>query len=78
MDLNLLPEEEEYRQQVRAWLAANLPKVMAERRDKRVNSIQWAKNWQHKLYDAGYVALAWPKKLRRPGIGSDAPEYRQR
>src|SRR5271170_6786881 len=62
MDLNLLPEEEEYRQQVRAWLTANLPKVMAERRDKRVNSIQWAKNWQHKLYDAGYVALAWPKK----------------
>ena len=63
MDLNLLPEEEAYAQQVRAWLKANLPKVMAERRGpKRVSSIVWAQKWQHMLYDAGYVALAWPKK----------------
>jgi alkylation response protein AidB-like acyl-CoA dehydrogenase len=62
MDLNLLPEEEEYRQQVRAWLAQSLPKVMAERRAGKISGIQWSKNWQRALYEAGYVALSWPKQ----------------
>jgi alkylation response protein AidB-like acyl-CoA dehydrogenase len=63
MDLNLLPEEEEYRQQVRAWLAENLPKLMAERRGpKPMSGVEWGKKWQRTLYEAGYVALAWPKK----------------
>jgi alkylation response protein AidB-like acyl-CoA dehydrogenase len=62
MDLNLLPEEEQYRQQVRAWLAENLPKVMAERRAGKVSGIEWSKKWQRRLYEAGYVALAWPRE----------------
>jgi alkylation response protein AidB-like acyl-CoA dehydrogenase len=62
MDLNLLPEEEEYRQKVRAWLAENLPKVIAERRAGKISGIEWSKKWQRMLYEAGYVALAWPKQ----------------
>jgi alkylation response protein AidB-like acyl-CoA dehydrogenase len=63
MDLNLLPEEEEYRQKVRAWLAATLPKIMAERRGpKPMSGIDWGKKWQRTLHEAGYVALAWPKQ----------------
>jgi alkylation response protein AidB-like acyl-CoA dehydrogenase len=64
MDLNLAPEEEEFRQKVRGWLAANMPKTNLSAREAREDK-KWlpiAKEWQRKLYDAGYVALAWPKE----------------
>src|SRR5262245_2106693 len=55
LDLRYTPEDEQFRQRVRAWLASNLPKrrpeTLAERRD-----------WHGKLYRAGYVGMGWPKE----------------
>lgn len=65
MDLNLIPEEESFRRQVRDWLDANLPRNSPLMGRERHEDKQWlgeAKAWQRKLYEAGYVALAWPKE----------------
>src|SRR5260370_35348453 len=64
MDLQFNAEEEAFRLKVRGWLAENMPKDFAVGREGREDK-EWlgeAKSWQRKVYDAGYVALAWPKE----------------
>ncbi|HXQ22805.1 MAG TPA: acyl-CoA dehydrogenase family protein, partial [Candidatus Acidoferrales bacterium] len=64
MDLSYTPEQEAFRKKVRAWIKANLPP-----REKDGSGIEYGdpkriaamKAWQHKLYNAGYVAMGWPK-----------------
>src|ERR1043166_385475 len=63
MDLSFTPEQEAFRKQVRAWIKTHLPKrdrdAPAEYGDpKRLRAM---KDWQRKLYEAGYVAMGWPK-----------------
>jgi len=65
MDLQFTSEEEAFRVRVRGWLEANLPKGdFALAREGREDK-EWldrAKAWQRKLYEGGFVALAWPKE----------------
>src|SRR5579883_1589395 len=63
MDLNLTPEEEAYREQVRAWLANNRPVALHQR--GVVDGKTWverAKDWQRRLYEGGLLALSWPRE----------------
>ena len=65
MDLSYTPEELAYQRQVRAWLAKNVPKrtrgeAVLEPNDPR--RIAKAKAWQRKVYEAGFLAMAWPKE----------------
>lgn len=65
MDLSFTPEQEAFRRQVRMWIKANLP--VRERDAQPLEQgdpkrIQAMKEWQRKLYDAGYVAMGWPKE----------------
>jgi alkylation response protein AidB-like acyl-CoA dehydrogenase len=64
MDLSYTPEQEAFRRQVRGWIKKHLPPrdrdAVVEYGDPK--RIQDLKVWQHKLYDAGYVALGWPKE----------------
>jgi alkylation response protein AidB-like acyl-CoA dehydrogenase len=73
MDLSLSPEHEEFRRQVRAWLKANVPKREGGGDDYREprtpERVRQLKEWQRKLYDAGYVAMGWPKEYG--GQGAD-------
>jgi alkylation response protein AidB-like acyl-CoA dehydrogenase len=65
MDLSLGPEHEEFRRRVRAWLKANAPKRDDDDRLSEYRSperVRRLKEWQRKLYDAGYVAMGWPKE----------------
>ena len=63
MDLNLTPQEEEFRQQVRNWLAQNRPVALHQRGEVDGKTwVQRAKDWQRRLYQAGYLALSWPKE----------------
>src|SRR6185295_18551269 len=72
MDLSYTPEERAFQREVRAWLRRNVPR---RRRDER--PMEWgdprriseAKAWQRKVYEAGYVALAWPREWG--GRGAD-------
>jgi alkylation response protein AidB-like acyl-CoA dehydrogenase len=65
MDLNYSPEEEEFRGKVRGWLEENLPQsgLRGEARTHGEKStLQKMREWHGRLYEAGYLALSWPKE----------------
>jgi alkylation response protein AidB-like acyl-CoA dehydrogenase len=63
MDLNYSPEELAFRDEVRAWLTANLP---ADLRDKVARYEELSREdllgWHRILAKKGWVAPAWPKE----------------
>ena len=59
MDLNYSPEELAFRDEVRTWLAANLPQ---ELKDKAHLSREELLRWHRILAKKGWVAPAWPKE----------------
>jgi alkylation response protein AidB-like acyl-CoA dehydrogenase len=68
MDLNYSAEELAFRDEVRAWLGANLP---AELRDKVESYAHLSKDdllsWHRILAKKGWVAPAWPRELGGTG-----------
>ncbi len=65
MDFNYSPEQEAYRQQVRAWLEANQPPPLTPEEKERVDEdLLWERNkrWHKKLYESGWGGLSWPKE----------------
>jgi alkylation response protein AidB-like acyl-CoA dehydrogenase len=56
-------EEQRFRSELRAWLAATLPQLPAPPPFE-----DWAAKraydtgWQHRLHDAGYAGISWPKE----------------
>jgi alkylation response protein AidB-like acyl-CoA dehydrogenase len=63
MDLNLTAEETRLRDELRAWLAANLPKDWSDWREKPLEvSFPYLRAWQRKLQDGGWAAVSWPKE----------------
>jgi alkylation response protein AidB-like acyl-CoA dehydrogenase len=59
MDLNYSPEELSFRDEVRTWLAGNLP---AELKDQAHLSREELLRWHRILAKKGWVAPAWPKE----------------
>jgi alkylation response protein AidB-like acyl-CoA dehydrogenase len=66
MHLNYTPEDERFRDEVRAWLEANLPRDWEKTANADAeNADEWMaflKGWQRKLYDAGWAGISWPKE----------------
>ena len=65
MDLNLTPQEQAFRDEVRAWFAANVPKDWVKRRNAEESMearFAYLRAWQRKLYDAGWAGISWPKE----------------
>ena len=57
---NVAPEDEAFRQEVRAWLEANLPESM---RNLPVRPpFEQAMWWHRQLHARGWIAPGWPKK----------------
>src|SRR5438876_10770968 len=64
MDFSYSPADERFRQELRAWLAANRPA-----RGERVPhddaslaaELAFLRDWQRRLHAAGYVGLLWPR-----------------
>jgi len=64
MDFAFSPEDERFRRDLRAWLAANRPA-----RQERVphddvslaDEVAFLRAWQRRLWEAGYVGLLWPQ-----------------
>ncbi len=50
MDLNYTPEDLAFRQEVRSWLEANLPK-------KKLVTLADKREWHTKLYEAGFIGM---------------------
>jgi acyl-CoA dehydrogenase len=71
MDFKDSPEDAAWRSEVGSWLEASaerLPEgeeaaidLLGEEREDPDAFIQRAKDWQRKLYEAGYAAITWPK-----------------
>ena len=51
------PEEAAFREEVRAWITANLPAESRGRRGGASRFEEWGREWSKKLGDAGYAAL---------------------
>lgn len=71
MDFSLTPEQDAFRQTVRAWLKANRPREWKDlgRCDiPRIETYEILKQWQRKLYDAGFIGLTWPKEYGGRGL----------
>jgi alkylation response protein AidB-like acyl-CoA dehydrogenase len=68
MDLNLSDGERAFRHEVRAFIAANLPRDIAE---KVENNRRLGKDdhlaWQRALYRKGWIAPHWPREHGGPG-----------
>jgi hypothetical protein len=63
MDLNYSPEELAFRDEVRAWLAANLPRELKEKVERYEHlSKDDLLRWHRILAGQGWVAPAWPKE----------------
>ena len=63
MDLNLTAEELQFRDELRAWLAANLPKDWNDWREKPIEvSFPYLRVWQRKLHEGAWAAVSWPKE----------------
>src|SRR5438477_2317419 len=72
MDLSYSPEEHAFQREVRGWLARNMPKREPDERPLDFHDprrIARGKGWQRKLYEAGYVAMGWPRDYG--GQGAD-------
>ena len=74
MDLELSPEHEAFKQEVRAFLAQHGDQAPSER-DMRLNSAQ-RQAWQQLLLERGYVARTVPKKYGGFGAQPDVLKLR--
>jgi alkylation response protein AidB-like acyl-CoA dehydrogenase len=68
MDLDFTPEQQAFRADIRAWVAANLPEDIAYKvhnglRQSRDDMQRWAKI----LGAKGWLGYAWPKEFGGPG-----------
>jgi alkylation response protein AidB-like acyl-CoA dehydrogenase len=73
MDFTLTPEQQSFRDEVRSWLSKNLPKdwsskVQAASDVPREEAYDFLRQWQRKMYEAGFVGLTWPKESGGRGL----------
>lgn len=54
MDLNYSSEDERFREHVRRWFAENPPGPLY--------TLEQKKDWQRRLYEAGFVGMGWPRE----------------
>jgi len=65
VDLGYTPEEQRFRDEVRSWLAANLPDEWRQDgkggyREEEDTDLQ--RRWQRKLHEGGWLKLGWPRE----------------
>ncbi len=59
MDLTFSAREHAFREELRAWLAENEPAPEPTEGGEDAH-YAWRRDWQRRLYDAGWAAPAWP------------------
>ncbi len=60
MDFSHTADEQRFRQDLRAWLQANVPRQPLP--DSLEAEAEYLTNWQKTLHAAGWVAVHWPKQ----------------
>jgi len=76
MDLRFTEEQLKFRDELRAWLDANLPRTYTEEVRDPANDadalVELRRRWQKKLHEAGYLGMGWPPEWG--GRGATAVE----
>jgi alkylation response protein AidB-like acyl-CoA dehydrogenase len=67
MDLTFTPEQTAFRDELRAWLADNPPEAKPTSGDEHEEFV-WRRDWQRRLYDAGWAAPSWPTEYGGRGV----------
>lgn len=66
MDFTFTPAQEAFRQELRAWLATNVPPDAKRLRHLQPQAspedLRFLKAWQKKVYDGGWTGISWPKE----------------
>jgi alkylation response protein AidB-like acyl-CoA dehydrogenase len=63
VDLRDTPDEARFREELSAWLAANVPDDLRGHRGGAARySDDRIREWSRELYEAGYIGLTWPKE----------------
>ena len=82
MDFKFTVEDEAFRQELRRWLEANLPRDSrddGELHDPDTKEeFEQRRAWHRKLYDAGWMCIHWPKEYGGLGLSLTRqliPEY---
>jgi len=60
MDLTLTPEEQAFRDEVRAWIEENHPGPAPQGGDQ--TQFEFEREWQRTLHAAGWAGISWPKE----------------
>jgi alkylation response protein AidB-like acyl-CoA dehydrogenase len=71
VDFTLTPEQDAFRERVRSWLEANIPREWRAVRNPdmpRAEAFDMLRRWQRQLYDAGFIGLTWPKETGGAGL----------
>jgi alkylation response protein AidB-like acyl-CoA dehydrogenase len=71
MDLNLTSDELKFRDELRAWLEANLPEPFAGSRNEEEQGEYFAylRAWQRRVAAGGWAGLSWPVEYGGRGVG---------
>jgi len=67
VDLRDTPEEAAFRDEVKAWLDANLSDELRGARYGGRRFEELGREWSRKLHEAGYAGLTWPKEYGGAG-----------
>ncbi len=71
MEIQLGPEAEQFRDELRQWLEANRPDDLDDSVDPRRLMFEGGpavSTWTQKLLDAGYLCVGWPKEYGGRGL----------
>ena len=71
MEIQLGPEAEQFRDELRQWLEANRPDDLDDSVDPRRLMFEGGPAvtaWTQKLLDAGYLCVGWPKEYGGRGL----------
>ncbi|MEK6281278.1 MAG: acyl-CoA dehydrogenase [Acidobacteriota bacterium] len=70
MDLNLTANEQQFRDEFRAWLKINTPEEWkgSTSAEDRHEYIEYLRDWQRNLYEGGWAGISWPKEYGGRGV----------
>lgn len=66
MDLGLTPEQRQFRDELRSWLAEHVPppfpdRAMLAREEGKGAYFEYLRDWQQQVHAAGWAGLSWPQ-----------------
>jgi len=68
MDLADAPDEAGFRARVRSWLTETLPQLPWPEPETLEEKAPFWRDWQRRLFDAGYAGLTWPQEYGGQGL----------